>query len=171
MSALASAVYEGVVTHRRHAPRAHAFRYRMAQLLLDLDEIEAVFRHHPLWSANRRNLAEWRRDDYLGPTEVPLAEAVRERVCSDTGIALSGPIRMLAHPRYAGYVFNPVTFYYCYESDGITLACIVAEITNTLAKDKEISDRWRGFADIADSRHLANRVEREVVDALAAAIR
>ena len=44
-------------------------------------------------------------------------------------------------------------------------------ITNTLAKDKEISDRWRGFTDIADSRHLANRVEREVVDALAAAVR
>jgi oligoendopeptidase F len=44
-------------------------------------------------------------------------------------------------------------------------------ITNTLSKDKEISDRWRGFSDIADSRHLANRVEREVVDALAAAVR
>jgi len=43
-------------------------------------------------------------------------------------------------------------------------------ITNTLAKDKEISDRWRGFQDIADSRHLANRVEREVVDALAKAV-
>ncbi|MBA3041403.1 MAG: M3 family oligoendopeptidase [Alphaproteobacteria bacterium] len=44
-------------------------------------------------------------------------------------------------------------------------------VTNTLAKDKEISDRWRGFEDIADSRHLANRVEREVVDALAEAVR
>ena len=44
-------------------------------------------------------------------------------------------------------------------------------VTNTLAKDKEISDRWRGFEDIADSRHLANRVERDVVDALAAAVR
>jgi oligoendopeptidase F len=44
-------------------------------------------------------------------------------------------------------------------------------ITNTLAKDKEISDRWRGFRDIADSRHLANRVEREVVDALVEAVR
>lgn len=44
-------------------------------------------------------------------------------------------------------------------------------VTNTLAKDKEISDRWRGFADIADSRHLSNRVERPVVDALAAAVR
>ena len=44
-------------------------------------------------------------------------------------------------------------------------------ITNTLAKDKEISDRWRGFADVADSRHLSNRVEREVVDALVTAVR
>lgn len=43
-------------------------------------------------------------------------------------------------------------------------------ITNTLAKDKEISDRWRGFEDIADSRHLSNRVERSVVDALATAV-
>jgi len=46
-----------------------------------------------------------------------------------------------------------------------------ALITNTLAKDKEISDRWRGFADVADSRHLANRVEREVVDSLVASVR
>jgi oligoendopeptidase F len=46
-----------------------------------------------------------------------------------------------------------------------------ALVTNTLAKDKEISDRWRGFADIADERHLSNRVEREVVDALVAAVR
>jgi oligoendopeptidase F len=46
-----------------------------------------------------------------------------------------------------------------------------ALITNTLAKDKEISDRWRGFEDVADSRHLANRVEREVVDALVGSVR
>src|SRR5262249_11366548 len=44
-------------------------------------------------------------------------------------------------------------------------------ITNTLAKDKEISDRWRGFADVADDRHLANRVEREVVETLVEAER
>ncbi|WP_284177681.1 M3 family oligoendopeptidase [Rhabdaerophilum sp. SD176] len=49
-------------------------------------------------------------------------------------------------------------------------ARLFALITNTLAKDKEISDRWRGFTDVADSRHLANRVEREVVDAMVAAI-
>ena len=44
-------------------------------------------------------------------------------------------------------------------------------VTNTLAKDKEISDRWRGFADVADARHLSNRVEPEVVEALVSAVR
>jgi oligoendopeptidase F len=48
---------------------------------------------------------------------------------------------------------------------------LFALVTNTLAKDKEISDRWRGFADVADSRHLSNRVEPEVVEALVAAVR
>ncbi|MGE3875186.1 MAG: M3 family oligoendopeptidase, partial [Parvibaculaceae bacterium] len=48
---------------------------------------------------------------------------------------------------------------------------LFTHITNTLAKDKEISDRWRGFKDIADARHLSNRVEPEVVAALVAAVR
>ncbi len=48
---------------------------------------------------------------------------------------------------------------------------VFALITNILAKDKEISDRWRGFADVADARHLSNRVEPEVVEALVAAVR
>jgi oligoendopeptidase F len=50
-------------------------------------------------------------------------------------------------------------------------ARLFAHVTNVLAKDKEISDRWRGYKDIADSRHLANSVEREVVDALESAVR
>lgn len=131
MNALASAVYEGHVVHRRHAPHPHAFRYAMGQLYLDLDEIDEVFGQHRLWSARGRNLAEWRRSDYLGPTELSLADAVRERVRASSGLVPRGPIRVLAHPRYAGYVFNPVSFYYCYDADGRTLACIVAEITNT----------------------------------------
>jgi len=128
---LASAIYEGVVRHRRYAPLTHAFSYRMAQLYLDLDELDAVFRGRWLWSVNRRNLAQWRRSDYLGPTELPLADAVRQRIGQATGRFPQGPIRLLTHARYAGYVFNPVSFYYCYKPDGETLDCIVAEITNT----------------------------------------
>jgi DUF1365 family protein len=129
--ALASAVYEGTVTHHRHTPHAHRFSYRIAQLYLDLDEIDQVFHQRWFWSVNRRNLAEWRRSDYLGPDDMPLAEAVRQRIAKQIGRTPYGPIRLLAHPRYAGYVFNPVSFYYCYAADGVTLDCIVAEITNT----------------------------------------
>lgn len=127
----ASAVYEGIVTHRRHAPHPHAFRYRMAQLWLDLDEVDEVFAGRWFWSANRRNLAEFRRADYFGSPEIPLADAVRDRVALALGRRPSGPVRLLAHPRYAGYVFNPVSFYYCYEGDGETLAAVLSEITNT----------------------------------------
>jgi uncharacterized protein len=131
MKPLNSAIYEGTVTHRRHLPHAHAFTYRMAQLYVDLDELDRVFDGRWLWSVNRRNVAEWRRGDYLGPPERPLIDAVRERVQAHTGHRPAGPIRMLTHLRYAGFVFNPVTFYYCYAEDGLTLDTIVAEITNT----------------------------------------
>ncbi|MDF3981674.1 DUF1365 domain-containing protein [Luteibacter sp. PPL201] len=131
MTALASAIYEGRVTHRRHLPREHAFTYRMAQVYLDLGELEDVFRDRWFWSIERRNLAQWRRADYLGPDDLPLDEAVRRRVHARTGHRPRGPIRMLSHLRYGGYVFNPVTFYYCYGEDRTTLDTIVAEITNT----------------------------------------
>ncbi|OZI45865.1 DUF1365 domain-containing protein [Bordetella genomosp. 5] len=128
---LHSAVYEGRVTHTRHLPVPHAFGYRMAQLYLDLDEIDRVFDRRWLWSVNRSNLAQWRRADYLGDPAQPLADAVRERIRAVRGVAPSGPIRMLAHLRYGGHVFNPVSFYYCFGPDGHELDCIVAEVTNT----------------------------------------
>lgn len=127
---LSSAVYEGVVHHHRYLPRPHAFRYRMAQLYLDLDELERVFQGRLLWSLERPNLAQFRRADYLGPPGVPLGEAVRQRVACELGRRPAGPIRVLTHLRYAGYVFNPVSFYYCHTEAG-ALDCIVAEITNT----------------------------------------
>ena len=134
--ALASAVYEGRVRHRRHVPRAHAFTYRMAQLYLDLDEIDDVFRGRWLWSAGRRNLAEFRRSDFIEPAELSLADAVRQRVKQACGDAVEGPIRLLAHLRYGGHVFNPVSFYYCHAADWQRLTHVVAEITNTPWKER-----------------------------------
>ena len=135
-SPLASAVYEGVVRHRRLAPHPHAFDYWMAQLYLDLDEVDRVFKQRWLWSSERGNIAQFRRNDYLGPADLTLAEAVRERVEKATGYRPVGPIRLLCHLRYFGFVFNPVSFYYCFAADGVTLACIVAEITNIPWKER-----------------------------------
>lgn len=129
--ALASAVYEGIVRHRRRSPHAHAFRYRMAMLYLDLDELDRVFQGRWLWSARGRALAEFRRSDFLGQPERPLPDAVRDCAEAALGRRPGGPIRLLTHLRYAGYSFNPVSFYYCFHRDGTSLDCIVAEITNT----------------------------------------
>lgn len=128
---LASAVYEGVVRHRRHVPTPHAFHYRIAQLYLDLDELDTLFAPYRAWSIDRRNLAEFRRSDYLGDPDTPLADAVRDRAADVLGRRPEGPIRLLTHLRYFGHIFNPVSFYYCHAADGTTLDCIVAEITNT----------------------------------------
>jgi len=134
--ALQSAIYEGWVQHRRHSPHAHAFRYRLYLMYLDLAELDRVFAGRRFWSVGRRNLAEFRRSDYLGDPCVPLATAVRECVRDATGTLPSGPIRLLTHLRYFGHCFNPVSFYYCYGADGVTLETIVAEITNTPWKER-----------------------------------
>ena len=127
---LSSAVYEGTVRHWRLAPRRHAFSYRIAQLCLDLDELERVFAGRWLWSGDRPNLAEFRRRDYLRPETLPLAEAARSLVERHTGVRPLGPVRLLTHLRYAGYVFNPVSFYYCHDTAG-ALQAVIADITNT----------------------------------------
>lgn len=132
----ASALYTGWVRHRRHAPHPHAFRYRLFMAYLDLAEIEQVFSSRWLWSVGRRNVAEFRRSDYLGDPAIPLDTAVRDCVEQHGGPRPHGPIRLLTHLRYFGKCFNPVSFYYCFAEDGHTLQTVVAEITNTPWKQR-----------------------------------
>lgn len=127
---LRSAIYRGHVQHRRFWPTPHAFRYPIFQLYLDLDELDRVFAGRWLWSTDRPNLAWFRRADFLGPTELPLQDAVRQRIAEAGQPVPTGSIRLLTHLRYFGYVQNPVSFYYCHDAAD-ALHTIVAEITNT----------------------------------------
>ncbi len=135
-TALASAVYEGRVRHRRHAPHAYAFSYRVAMLYLDLGEIDRVFDGRWLWSVEKRNAVSFRRSDYLGDPARALDECVRDAVERECGQRPLGPVRLLTHLRTFGHSFNPVSFYYCYDADGSTLNAIVAEVTNTPWKER-----------------------------------
>lgn len=131
MTNMHSAIYEGMVRHRRFLPTEHAFQYRMFMMYLDLDELPALFQQRWWWSAFKPNIAWFNRADYLGDPNIPLKASVIAFVQQQTGIVLRGPIRMLTHMRYFGYCFNPVSFYYCYQEDGIQLEAIVADINNT----------------------------------------
>lgn len=112
-------------------PVSHSFSYPLFMVYLDLSELPDVFDGRFLWSARRPALAWFRRRDYLGDPRVPLVEAVRDAAARLVGRRPRGPIRVLTHLRYLGYVMNPVTFYYCFAEGGNGVETILAEVTNT----------------------------------------
>ena len=127
----AGAVYTGEVRHRRFTPVAHAFRYRLCMLLLDVERLPQLFAGSRLWSATRPAPGWFRRADFLGDPARPLADCVRELVATRTGRRPAGPVMLLATLRYFGVLMNPIACYYCYGADGETLEAVVAEVTNT----------------------------------------
>lgn len=100
-------------------------------MYLDLAELPALFDRYWFWSARRPALGWFRRADFLGDPTISLDEAVRQRITLEHGQRPRGPIRMLAHLRYFGYNFNPVSFYYVFDEADEHLEYVVAEITNT----------------------------------------
>lgn len=100
-------------------------------LYLDLAELPRLFRGSRLWSADRPAFAWFRRGDHLGNPTLPLESCVRDLVEERTGRRPRGPVRLLTHLRYAGFLMNPVSFYYCFDASGRDLEAIVAEVNNT----------------------------------------
>jgi DUF1365 family protein len=121
----ASALYEGWVMHRRLSPRHHAFRYRVFSLLLDLDELEQLDVQLLRW--NRAGIFSFHDRDHGDgrPLRVWL-----DSLLTREGIAANGPRRVLCYPRLFGYVFNPLSVWFCYTRDE-RLAAIVYEVHNT----------------------------------------
>jgi DUF1365 family protein len=128
---LASALYVGAVRHRRYEVREHVLRYRLALAYIDLDELPTLLGGRLVKA--RPGLVRFRRRDYLGGSNAdsPLATAVRDEVERQSGQRPSGPIRLLTQLRSYGHCFNPVSFYYCFDSTGERLEHILAEVTNT----------------------------------------
>ena len=118
------ALVDGVVAHRRSGPVAHAFRYRIYQWLVDLDDLPRLPR--PL-----RPFASFRSADHLGDsTSSTKANVVAFLATQGLDLGAGGRVVMLAHPRVLGYVFNPLTVFWCYDADD-QLLCVVAEVHNT----------------------------------------
>ncbi len=124
----ASCLYEGTIRHRRTAPH-NEFRHRIALAYVDLDELPRLLGGRLTRSGP--GPLRFRRADYLGDPAIPLRAAVRERVHALTGAVPAGPVRLLTQLRSFGVCFNPVSFYYCFGTDGATLEHVLAEVTNT----------------------------------------
>jgi DUF1365 family protein len=123
-----SSIYYGEVVHHRFRPKTHRLRYKVFSLLLDIDELEDLAKRSKLLSYNQRafysihdkdhgygeNISDWIRNE--------LKEAGLSN-CSTT-------IQMLCYPRILGYVFNPLTVFFCYRKNA-ELGAIVYEVHNT----------------------------------------
>jgi uncharacterized protein len=118
-----TALYETAIEHERRAPIRHGFRYRHTMWLVDLDAVPSV----PRWL---RPLASFEARDHLGDPTASLRGNV-DAFLADHGVDLEGGrVLMLANPRAFGYVFNPLTVYWCHDATG-SPRCVIAEVHNT----------------------------------------
>jgi len=128
-----SAIFRGIVTHKRFRPRVHKLRYRVFSILFDLDELPELDRSLTFFSRNRFNLMSFHARDHGGGDGEALRTYI-ERTLREGGIdAGGGPIQLLCMPRILGYVFNPISVYYCYRPDG-ELAALLYEVNNTFGE-------------------------------------
>jgi hypothetical protein len=117
------ALYDGVVTHvRRQAPR-RSFDHRIYLWLVDVDHLPDL----PRWL---RPFAGFRAADHMGRPERSIRQNLDEWLATQDIDLHGGRVLMLANARVLGYVFNPITVYWCHRPDG-SLECVVAEVHNT----------------------------------------
>jgi uncharacterized protein len=130
-----SALYEGVIIHHRTEPE-HRFTQKVVLPLLFVDELDEASRLHPLVHLDparpprRRHGVRLVRSDFVSPHDVPIGQAVAGLV-EAAGGEVRGPVAVLGHVRTWGWLFNPLTLYYCFDPAGRSVEWTVLEVTNT----------------------------------------
>ena len=133
MTGHASCLYAGIVVHKRLTPRAHAFSYRVFSMCLDVDDIDNVAERCRLFSRNRANLISFHDADH-GARDGTSASDHARCTLAEAGLAEFGArIQLLCYPRLFGFVFNPLSVYFCHDHDG-RLGAIIYEVSNTFAE-------------------------------------
>ena len=143
-STVRSCLYECSVMHHRLAPRQHRFRYGIFMLCLDLDELETLDSWLHTFSRNRWNLYTFRDDDHLEVGSAEPRDVAPRGLKGEITVWLAGQgvklpagarITLVTLPRVLGYIFNPVSFYFCHTAEGVPL-CAVTEVQNTFGELK-----------------------------------
>jgi DUF1365 family protein len=129
----ASCLYTGTVMHRRFKPHAHRLNYSVFWCLLDLDELPGVAARLLFFSLKGFNLFGFRNADHGDGSDRPLRAQVEAHLAT-AGIDLDGgAIRLLCMPRLLGFVFNPISVYYCYDRGG-ALKALLYQVHNTFGQ-------------------------------------
>lgn len=125
-----SALYQGKVRHTRLEPFGHSFEYRVFYGLFDIDELADLDRHLRTFSVGRLNLFGFDPADH-GPGDGTPLRPWAEAAMKKAGVDLEGgSIYLLAFPHVLGYVFNPLSVWYCYGAEG-GLVGVIHEVRNT----------------------------------------
>ncbi|MFM5918564.1 MAG: DUF1365 domain-containing protein [Novosphingobium sp.] len=128
-----SALYRGQVMHRRLRPKRHRLSYRLAMVLLDLDELGALDRRLRFFSLRRFNLFSFHPADHGDGSQVPLGDQVASWLV-EAGFRIDGlKVSLLTMPRMLGFVFNPISLYFCRDGSG-RVAAVIYEVNNTFGE-------------------------------------
>ena len=131
-----SCLYQCSVMHHRFAPKVHHFQHDIFMFYLDLDELEIVAKKISLFGHNRKNIYSFRDADHEPAGQSPLKERIVAFIRQHE--IDPGPfcrVMLLTLPRMLGYIFNPVSIYYCFDQAGKPV-CSVAEVGNTFREMK-----------------------------------
>jgi DUF1365 family protein len=126
----APAIMVGEVVHQRVAPLRHRLKYRVFSLLVDLDRLKELNRRSGLFSLNRFNLLSLHTGDLAGGAAADLAGHARALVRERVGLDDIASVHLLTFPRVLGYVFNPLSIYFCQDGGG-RIAALIYEVRNT----------------------------------------
>jgi len=143
---IGSSLCVGSLMHHRLEAPDHRFVYPLYMLLLDLDELPDLDRRLRLLGHNRARPVGFRDGDHFGPAARPVREKLEAFLRSQGIEPPSGRVLLLTHPRVFGYVFNPVSFFYCYEPGG-RLVARVAEVNNTFGDRHVYAGSGPGWSD------------------------
>ena len=130
MSNFTSCIYSGSITHKRFKPKKHFFCYKTFSLLIDLSEIEELRKKIKFFSYNRFNILSFYNIDH-GPRDGSCLIKWVKKTLEESKINIgSGKIKLLCFPRFFGYVFNPLSIFYCYD-ENLQLKAVLYEVKNT----------------------------------------
>tara|TARA_Y100001935_G_scaffold253194_1_gene258759 strand:- start:908 stop:1669 length:762 start_codon:yes stop_codon:yes gene_type:complete len=130
---MTSSIYNGTVIHKRFKPKKHFFKYNVFSLFIDLDDLEELDKKIKFFSFNRFNLVSFHEIDHGLRDGSSLVKWIKKNLDQNNIIHKDIKIKLLCYPRILGYVFNPLSVFFIYNSND-QLISILYEVKNTFGE-------------------------------------